>query len=73
MVFELINKPTTHTYLEERVVLRHYTNTARVVCAVLHTLRLKYLRNVVYKALKQCEEIVRGVVVVPGQPRQLCT
>lgn len=71
MVFELINKPTTHTYVEERIVLRHYTNAARVVCGVLHALRLKYLRSVVYKALKQCEAIMKSVV--PGHNRPLCT
>lgn len=71
MVFELINKPTTHTYLEERVVLKHYTHTARVVCGILRTLRLRHLRGVVCKALKQCEEIMRAVV--PGQSRPLCT
>ena len=71
-MFELINKPTTHTYVEEKVVLKHYTDVARRVCGVLHVLKLRHLRGVVRKALKQCEEIVKGVVTL-GQSRPLCT
>lgn len=71
MVFELINKHTTHTYVEERVVLRHFTATAYVVCAILHVLKLRHLRSVVFKALRQCEKIMKGVELLQARP--LCT
>lgn len=71
MVFELTNKHTTHTYVEERVVLRHFTATAHVVCAILHVLKLRYLRSVVWKALRQCENIMKGVELMQNRP--LCT
>lgn len=70
-MFELINKPTTHTYVEEKVVLRHYRNCTRLVRAVLGHLKLRSLRSVVAKAEKKVEEILQAVPT--GGQRTPCT
>jgi hypothetical protein len=70
-VFELINKPTTHTYMEEKVVLRHFRNCARLIRGVLASLKLRSLRNVVARAEKSVEAILK--TVPSGSHRTLCT
>lgn len=71
MVFELMNKHTTHTWVEERVVLRYYKNCVRVLGAMLGILKLRSLRSVVTKAEKQVEAIMRSAPHGHGRP--LCT
>lgn len=70
-VFELINKHTTHTWVEERVVLRHYRVCCRLIRAVLGNLRLKGLRAQVVKAEKKADLIMQ---TLPTDTRRvLCT
>lgn len=70
-VFELVNKHTTHTWVEERVVLRHYRVCCRLIRAVLGNLRLKGLRAQVVKAEKRADLIMQ---TVPTDTRRvLCT
>ena len=60
-MFELVNKPTTHTWVEEKIVLRHYRNCARLLRAVLGNMRLRSLRSVLTKADKKVELILKTV------------
>jgi hypothetical protein len=69
-VFELVNKPTTHTYVEEKVVLRHYRACCRLVRAVLGHMKLRSLRMAVVKADRSVEEILR---TAPTGQRTPCT
>lgn len=71
LVFEITNKPTTHTWVEERIVLRHYRFCVRLIAAILTNLRLKHLRAVVAKVEKQAERIMK--TVPRGANRLLCT
>lgn len=69
-MFELINKPTTHTYVEEKVVLRHYRLCTRLIRAALGLMKLRSMRSVVVKVERRVEEILR---TVPAGQRTLCT
>ncbi len=70
-VLELVNKPTTHTYAEEKVVLKHFRNCTRLIRGVLGSLKLRSLRNVVARAEKSVDAILKTVPA--GSHRLLCT
>ena len=70
-MFEITNKPTTHTWVEERVVLRLYRLCVRMIAATLSNLRLKHLRALVSKVEKQVDRIMKAVP--RGANRLLCT
>ena len=54
-IHELIDKPTTHNWVEEREVLRIYQKTTKQVSKVLNHLRLISLRTVVNAAEAKAE------------------
>jgi hypothetical protein len=66
-----VNKPTTHTWVEEKVVLRHYRACTRLIRAVLGNLKLRSLRSVVLKVEKKVDAILKSVPT--GANRLACT
>jgi hypothetical protein len=70
-VFELVNKPTTHTWVEERVVLRHFRNCTHLIGAILSNLRLRSLRYKIAAAEKVADGIIKRLP--PSQGRVHCT
>ena len=67
---ELVSKPTTHSWAEERQVLRIYKNTTRLVRAVLSTLRIERLYRSVCGADKHADQLLEAVD--KGTKRVLC-
>jgi len=74
-VHELVSKPTTHTWAEERQVLRIYKNTTRLVRAVLGTLRIERLYRMVCRAEQHSDKLLlqeTTVQVDKGTKRAQC-
>ena len=57
-VFELISKRTTHTYVEERQVLRMYIQTTQLLSGIFGVLRLKRLK----RSIAATEQVARDMV-----------
>lgn len=53
-----MSKATTHTWAEERQVLRIYKNTTRLVRAVLGTLRIERLYRSVCEADQHSDQLL---------------
>ncbi len=74
-MYELISKPTTHTWVEERVVYRIYRDAARIVAAILNNLKLARLHRVVRDAEKRADMVMKEVLLLQSEdkPRPHCT
>jgi hypothetical protein len=80
---DLINKPTTHTYVEEAKVLKLYRHIALQMSAALRVFQLEEMHKKVLDAIKRSEKMAATAstirLVVPennvkGAPqRPLCS
>ncbi len=68
---ELVNKPTTNTWMEEKQVLRQYKMISIKICAILHILKLHKLRNKVLKADHVADDIAKQAIFLNN--RIMCT
>lgn len=70
-MYELIGKPTTHTWVEERVVYRHYRHVTRMISAILRELKLKKMLRTVQEATKRAESLMKQAQELEDRSRPL--
>jgi len=57
-VLELVNKATTHTYVEEEKVWKLFHHCALQISKVFHIMRLRRLRLEVLEVIRRAEGVV---------------
>lgn len=70
-MYELIGKPTTHTWVEERVVFKHYRHVTRQITAILKELKLKKLQRTVWEATKRADALMKQAQEMEDKSRPM--
>ena len=72
-IFELVNKRTTHTWVEEAKVLKKFRHISHVIGCILKVLKLRKLHRRVFNVGRQADEIFKLTATLNSKTRPNCS